>query len=455
VLGGGAGAAANSPEQQVLWILSAGSTLPFLQQQQQHSGFSDTAGFAAAGTDGVLSQAAASHAASMPARQSSNSAGLHGLMQIGSSNLTAAVAAASALLQPSCSAQLQQQQQPLPQQQQWPTSSAAVGLLPLPGMLPPLPSLPDSALQLAQQLMLQELAGLSQQLNQTAALARPVIACLGGPCSGAAAAASTVMPVSAEHVSATPSLQDWQSSPTAAAAAAAPAAIHEQQQGSSTGALCGRAAADAFHLSGMHAALPAAAGAAPDSLYGVTAPAVGGGLLLAPGELQQISVLHQELALLQQQLNSACGTGLASMPANGLMAHQYMPALGENMQAMQQQLVQQMQAQQMQMLHQSVAQCQDSSNTPGQAPDTNRLCSAVPAAAQPAAAEADVSDAAIARPGDGSQEVLPSAAASSSAVSSAASVSGSSQQQTGGQGHSRVQGFGNLFRRRSGRKQQQ
>jgi hypothetical protein len=282
------------------------------------------------------------------------------------------VVAAGPALQPPQLAPQQQQQQHMDAST---GAAAAATVQAVNGLLPPLPPLSDLALQASQQLLMQELAVLAQQLsaasmpslvgplsmgmqpswsqapqclplnrqlvpvvsavqrdskdvNQTAAVSqKDAVLSAVGPYAAALTASS-------ELVSASLSLHDWQGSPKQVSAQQLSVRSSKDVQDS-----C--APADVVNGSAAAAAncalccVPADAAAAVSCGLQLSGPAwFPAGVQLGPAEMQQISMLHHELATLQQQITSALAFGGMT---NGFVSgmSQCMPGYGTALQQQQ------------------------------------------------------------------------------------------------------------------------
>jgi hypothetical protein len=364
-----------------LWVLNAGAAAPALQQLAAASLRAGAA--AGVSTDAVLNQAAAALADGTGGAGKGFGAPL---MHIGSVDLTAsassdggvdagaphgAVAAAPALQPPQLAPQQQQQQH----MDASTGAAAAATVQAVNGLLPPLPPLSDPALQASQQLLMQELAVLAQQLSaacmpslvgplsmgmqpswsqapqclplnrqlvpvvsavqrdskdvkQTAAVSQTdVVLSAVGPYAAALTASS-------ELVSASLSLHDWQGSPKQVSAQQLSVRSSKAVQDSCAPAdvVNGSAAAAANCAS---CCVPADAAAAVSCGLQLSGPAwFPAGVQLGPAEMQQISMLHHELATLQQQITSALAFGGMT---NGFVSgmSQCMPGFGTALQQQQ------------------------------------------------------------------------------------------------------------------------
>lgn len=347
-----------------LWVLSAGAVVPALQQAT-----------VSGGTAGVLNRAAAVLAAGQPVGPL--------LMKIGSVEVPVSAAAgipSAAAAGPASAAagvitQQREQQSPLlppqslppppTQQQQFSTSSGCMPPQSLGAPLPPLPPLLDPAVQQSQQLLMQELSALAQQLaavsagasmvapgsgmqppwnhigcspangistpaavnvlnldstaGQVAGVSQPVgltTAATGAVTRGVAASAAALVDMSLSL-----SLHDWQASPMKGALTVPGGSASLQANGAGTDGTGGVACSVPSSVpasSTLGCAVPGFVGLQDAAAAAVGVPVE---VQLGAAELQQISMINQELAALQQQITSAMGGGIPPGPTNGL-AHQ-------------------------------------------------------------------------------------------------------------------------------------
>lgn len=447
-LSGSTGGTASMPELQ-LWVLSSSCSLPG-QQHLPGGGVPATA--PGTTTAGLLQQAAAALAATSGTRAAA-SAGVAkpaASLLFGSPALPAD--GGGSLRAPASSAAATNHQ---PQRQAALGSGAFMVAQPSGADLPPLPL--DPAVQQSQELLMQELSVLAQQLTATCAGPQagmqvpwgqclPANGVLGQPAASgftlncdpagqqAAAAAPAVSTAAAafmstcaepaagssEVVSASLSLTDWQASPKVASAQAG--------------------------LQDSRVPVVAGVGSGPVLLESAAGGGLPPGLRLGAAEMQQINLLHQELAALQQQLSSAFMGGWGAPDGSGsalLQQHMLMYSAAG--------MPQQYCSYPLQNLKPQFSLEAPGSSAAGSSATPAWVWSMPSDAPAAATAMGNGLHSSSASSSDRSSGVGSSAAADSSKQSS-----GSAAQGGGAKGRPRAQLFGQLlFRRRSGRQQQE
>jgi hypothetical protein len=513
-LPGGSDAAQGAAEEQ-LWVLNAGAAVPALQHLDAASlragavagvstdGVLKQAAAALAGTasaEGKGFGAPLMHIGSvdLTAFASSDGGADAGRADAGGADAGGADAGAPRQVTTAATATLQQPQLALPTQQQHAGTSTgdavAVAGQAVNGLLPPLPPLSDPALQASQQLLMQELAVLAQQLSaacmpslvgplsmgmqpswtqgpqglplngQLAPVAsavkrdsNDVNQMAAGSQNGAVSAAVgpdtavSTAAASAELVSASLSLHDWQGSPKQVSAQQLSVRNSADVQDSCTPAdvANGIAAAAANCASGCMPADGAAAGSCELQL---SEPAgFPAGVQLGPAEMQQISLLQHELGVLQNQIRSALAVGgITNGFANGMS--QYMPGYGTALQQQQYGTAHYVQHPQ-QCSSTGVASSADgSSSLPGRRGNMS-AAEALAAAASGHRVHCSSNCSSVRSSGAGSSAAVDSLRQSDSSTA----VTGQQLQDSGSsKGRPRGQFLGQLlFRRRSSKKQQQ
>lgn len=445
-LSGSSGGTVSMPELQ-LWVLSSSCSLT---GQQHLPGGGVPAAAPGATTAGLLQQAAAALAATSGTRAAAGVAKPAASLLFGSPALPAD--GAGSLRTPATSAAVTNHQ---PQQQAALGSGAFMVAQPSGADLPPLPL--DPAVQQSQELLMQELSVLAQQLTAACAGPQagmqvpweqclPANGVLGQPAAtgvtlncdpagqqaaaaapGVSTAASAFVSTcaepaarSSEVVSASLSLTDWQASPKVASAQAG--------------------------LQDSRVPVVAGVGSGPVLLQSAAGGGLPPGLQLGAAEMQQINLLHQELAALQQQLSSAFvgGWGAANGSGNALLQqHMLMYSAAGMPQRYCSYPLQNLKP-------------RSSLEAPGSSAAGS---SATPAGVWSMASDAPAAAAAM---GNGLHSSSASSSGRSSGAGSSAAVDWSKQsggnaaQGGGAKGRPRGQLFGQLlFRRRSGRQQQE